>query len=183
MVGRKNHIYPDKEKTCNHCKKKGHVENKCWKKNPELTPDKVKVAWKKQAEKKAKKTYTAATAFEDEDKMVLTLLDLPKDNIKFSSFNMNDAFNMVPINKEIVFLNDFEDNDDEESDDKEACHEETDDKEEGSNDYNPLVTVLDDSTDMDLEVSNEDSYDLDLSLCAVDVIADATFTTGAHILS
>ncbi len=89
-----------------------------------------------------------------------------------------------------MYLNDFEDNDDEESDDKEsddeesdykeACHEESDDKEEDSNDDDPLVTVLDDSTDVDLEVSNEDSYDLDLSLSAVvNVIAHTTFTTGA----
>jgi hypothetical protein len=36
---------------------------------------------------------------------------------------------------------------------------------------------------VDLEVSNEDTYDLDLSLSAVpNVIADATFSTGAHIL-
>jgi hypothetical protein len=86
------------------------VENKCWKKNPELIPDKVKVAQKKQAEKKAEKTSTAATAFEDEDKMVLTKLELQKDDIKFSYFNMNDAFNMVPINKEMLYLNDFKDN-------------------------------------------------------------------------
>jgi hypothetical protein len=123
----------------------------------------------------------------------LTVLDLQKDNIKFSCFNMNDAFNMVPINKDIAYLNDFEESDDEESndkesdneeyDDKEGCHEESDDKEEDNNNDNPLVTVLDDSTDVDLEVSNEDTYDLDLSLSAVaNVIADTAFTTRAHIL-
>ncbi len=43
--------------------------------------------------------------------------------------------------------------------------------------------MLDDSIDIDLEVSNKDTHDLDLSLSAVaNVIADATFTTGAHIL-
>jgi hypothetical protein len=68
---KKPYVNPNKERTCNHCKKKGHVENKCWKNNPELIPDKVKAAWKKQAEKKAEKTSTTATAFEDEDKMVL----------------------------------------------------------------------------------------------------------------
>jgi hypothetical protein len=106
---------------------------------------------------------------------------------------MNDAFNMVMNNKDIVYLNDFEEcdheesddkeNDDEESDDKEGCHEESDDKEEDSNDEDSLVTVLDGSTDMDLEVSNEDTYNLDLSLSTVaNVIADATFTIVAHIL-
>ncbi len=106
---------------------------------------------------------------------------------------MNDAFNMVAINKDIMNLNDFEESDnkesddkasdDEESDDKEGCHEESDDKEGNSSDDYLLVTVLDDLTNVDLEVPNEDTYDLDLSLSAVaNVIADATFTTGAHIL-
>jgi hypothetical protein len=90
------------------------MENKCWKKNLELIPDKVKAAWKKQAEKKAKKTSTTAIAFEDEDEMVLTVLDLQKDNIKFCCFDMKDALNMVLIDKEIMYLIDFEDNDDEE---------------------------------------------------------------------
>jgi hypothetical protein len=95
-------VNPNKDKTCNHCKKKGHMENKCWKKNPELISDKVKAAWKKQVEKKAKKTSTAGTVFED--KMVLTVLDLQKDDSKFSCFDMNDAFNMVPIDKDIMYL-------------------------------------------------------------------------------
>jgi hypothetical protein len=155
--------------------KKGHVENKWWKKNPEL-----------------KKTSTIATPFEDEDKIVLTVLDWQKDDIKFSCFDMNDAFNMIPIDKDIMYLNDFEESDDEESDDKEredeesddkgGCHVESDDKEEDSNNDYPLV-IVDDLTNMDLEVSNENTYNLDLSLSAVaNVIADATFTTGAHIL-
>jgi hypothetical protein len=153
------------------------MENKGWEKNLESIPDKVKAAWKKQVEKKAKKTSTAATSFEDEGKMVLTVLDLQKDDSKFSCFDMNDAFNMVPIDKDIVYLNKFEKSDDEESDDKESddekfddkegCHEESADKEGDSNDDNPLVRVLYDSTNMDLEVSNEDTYDLDLSLSAV----------------
>ncbi len=93
-----------------------------------MIPDKVKVARKKQVEKKAKKTSPTATAFEDEDKMVLTVLDLQKDNSKFSCFNMNDAFNMVRIDKDIVYLNKFVESDDEESDDKESDDEESDDK-------------------------------------------------------
>jgi hypothetical protein len=84
-VGKKKpYVYLDNEKTCNHCKKKCQCENKCRKKNPELIPDKVKAAWKKQAEKKAKKTSTAATAFDDEDKMAFTVLHLQKDNSKIS---------------------------------------------------------------------------------------------------
>ncbi len=90
-------------------------------------------------------------------------------------------------------MNGFEESDDEESDDKESdkeesddkegCHEESDDKKGDSNDDDPLVTVLDDLTNVDLEVSNEDTYNIDLSLSAVaNVIADTTFTTRAHIL-
>jgi hypothetical protein len=56
-------------------------EKGCWKKNPELIPNKVKAAQKKQAEKKAEKISTAATAFDDEDKMVLTVLDLQKETL------------------------------------------------------------------------------------------------------
>jgi hypothetical protein len=60
------YVNPGKDKTCNHCKKKGHTEKKCWKKHPEFILDKVKVARMKQAEKKAKEASTAATAI-DED--------------------------------------------------------------------------------------------------------------------
>ena len=59
------YVNPDKDKTCNHCKKKGHTEKKCWKKHPELIPDKVKVARMKQAEKKA--NSTAATAIAEDE--------------------------------------------------------------------------------------------------------------------
>jgi hypothetical protein len=45
------YVNPDKDKMCNHCKKKGQVESKRWKKNQELIPNKVKAARKKQAEK------------------------------------------------------------------------------------------------------------------------------------
>jgi hypothetical protein len=58
----KQYVNPDKDRTCNHYKKKGHVESKCWKKNPELIPDKVKATRKKQVEEKAEKTSTTATA-------------------------------------------------------------------------------------------------------------------------
>ncbi len=107
---KKQYVNPDKDKMCNHCKKKGHVESKCWKKNLELIPDKVKAARKKQAEKKAEKTSTAATAVEDE--MILTVLDVQKEDNKFSCFDMNDAFNMVPIDEDLMYLeNIFEESD------------------------------------------------------------------------
>jgi hypothetical protein len=91
-----------------------------------------------------------------------------------------------------VYLNNFGESNDEESDDNESddeesdviegCHEESNDKEGDSNDDDPRVTLLDHLTDMDLEVSNEHSYDLNLSLRVANGIVDATFATGAHIL-
>ena len=51
--GEKKPTNPDAEKTCNHCKKKGHVEVNCWKKFPDKIPDKVKAVRKKQEEKQA----------------------------------------------------------------------------------------------------------------------------------
>jgi hypothetical protein len=39
---------------------------------------------------------------------------------------MNDAFNMVPINKDIVYLNNFEGSDDEKFDDNKSDDEESD---------------------------------------------------------
>jgi hypothetical protein len=62
------YVNPDKDKTCNHCKKKGHTKKKCRKKHPELIPDKVKAATRrKQAEKKAEKAFTAATAIAEDE--------------------------------------------------------------------------------------------------------------------
>ncbi len=153
----------DKDKTCNHCKKKGHTEKACWKKNPELIPDKVKAARKKQAEKKAEKAFTAATAIA-EDEIVLNMLDLVKSSIELSSFDMNDAFNKIPIDEDIVYLKTmFEESADEESNDGSCDDEKSDDKSKNDNDDDPPI--------------------LDLSLSAVaNVIADATFMTGAYIL-
>jgi hypothetical protein len=58
--------------------------------HPELIHDKVKVARKKQAEKKAEKASTAATAIA-EDEIVLNMLNSEKSSIELSSFNMQDA--------------------------------------------------------------------------------------------
>jgi hypothetical protein len=88
---KKPYVDPDKEKTCNHCKKKGHVESKCWKKNPDLISDKVKAARKKQAEKKSKKATAAVN-----NEMIL-ILDRQE-------FNINDTFTSVPTDKSIVYL-------------------------------------------------------------------------------
>jgi hypothetical protein len=75
------------------------VESKCWKKNPDLIPDKVKAARKKQAEKKSKKATAAVN-----DEMIL-ILDRQE-------FDINDAFTSVPTDKSIVYLKNIYDNDD-----------------------------------------------------------------------
>jgi hypothetical protein len=154
---------PDKDKTCNHCKKKGHTEKKCWKKHPELIPEKVQAARKKQAEKKAKKASTAATAITEEE-IMLNVIDSEKSSIELSSFDMNDAFNKIPINEDILYLKTvFKESDDEESNDGSCDDEESNDKSGNDNDNDPSI------------------MDLSLSVVA-NVIADATFTTRAHIL-
>jgi hypothetical protein len=118
-----------------------------------LIPDKVKVARKKQAEKKANKSSIASTAIA-EDEITVNIIDLEKSSIELSSFDMNDAFNKIPIDEDIVYVKTiFEERDDDESNDKSG----------NDNDVDPPI--------------------LDLSVSAVaNVIADATFTTGAHIL-
>jgi hypothetical protein len=88
------------------------------------------------------------------------MLDSEKSNIELSSFNMNDAFNKIPINKNIVYFKTmFKESNDEESNDGSCDNEKSNDK------------------------INNDPPILDLSLSAVAyVIADATIMIGAHIL-
>ncbi len=63
-----------------------------------MIPDKVKAARKKQAEKKAKKASTVATAIA-EDEIVLNIIDSEKSSVELSFFDMNDVFNKIPINE------------------------------------------------------------------------------------
>jgi hypothetical protein len=75
------------------------VESKCWKKNPDLIPNKVKAAQKKQAEKKSEKATAAVN-----DEMILTL--------DRQEFDINDAFTSVPTDKSIVYLKNIYEDDD-----------------------------------------------------------------------
>ncbi len=52
---KKPYVNPNKEKTSNHWKKKSHVENKCWKKNPKLIPDKVRRLGRNRRKRKPRK--------------------------------------------------------------------------------------------------------------------------------
>jgi hypothetical protein len=75
------------------------VESKFWKKNPDLIPNKVKAARKKQAEKKSEKATAAV-----DDEMIL-ILDRQE-------FDINDAFTSVPTDKSIVYLKNIYEDDD-----------------------------------------------------------------------
>jgi hypothetical protein len=141
---KKAYSNPNKDKACNHCKKKGHVEMKCWKKHSELIPDKVKAARKKQVEKKSETNSTAATAI-DEEEIILNMIELENDNIKLSHYNMNNAYYNFPINEDIVHLQDRYKENDEEFDDKESDDDHT----------SPYVKVLDDLADMKIEARRQ----------------------------
>ncbi len=54
---KKTYKNPNKDKICNHCKKKGHVEACCWEKHSDKIPAKVKMARNKA---KARKSSAAA---------------------------------------------------------------------------------------------------------------------------
>jgi len=60
---KKKYENPNKDKICNHCKKKGHVEASCWEKHPDKIPEKVKAARNKA---KAQKGATTASVIEEE---------------------------------------------------------------------------------------------------------------------
>jgi hypothetical protein len=73
IKGGEKKIYKNlnKDKICNHCKKKGHVEASCWEKYPDKIPKKVKAARNKA---KACKSSTAAVAIEEE--IILGIVEL-----------------------------------------------------------------------------------------------------------
>jgi hypothetical protein len=61
--------------------------------------------------------------------------------------------------------------------------EEYDNKESNNDDTSSFVTVLDDLAKVEIEVQEDNAWDLGLSLSTVaNVIADSTVLTGAHIL-
>jgi hypothetical protein len=91
-------------------------------------------------------------------------IDSEKSSIELSSFDMDDAFNKIHIDEDIVYLKTmFKESNYGESNDGSCDDEKSNDKSNDDNDNDPPI--------------------LDLSLiAAANVIADATFTTGAHIL-
>jgi hypothetical protein len=70
---KKTYKNPNKDRICNHCKKKGHVEASCWQKHPDKIPKKVKAARNKA---KACKSSAAAVAIKEE--IILEIVESEK---------------------------------------------------------------------------------------------------------
>jgi hypothetical protein len=112
---KKTYKNPNKDKICNPCKKKGHVEASCWEKHPDKIPKKVKAARNKA---KARKSSAAAVAIEEE--IILGIVKLEKHPV--STIDVKDAYVCVPVEEEsnYIFLNSYiESNEDKESPDLE----------------------------------------------------------------
>jgi hypothetical protein len=108
---KKTYENPNKDKICNHCKKKGHVEASCWEKHQNKIPEKVKVARNKA---KALKSSAAAVAIEEE--IILGIVESEKHPV--NTIDVKDAYVCVPIEEEsnYIFLDNYiESNVDEES--------------------------------------------------------------------
>jgi hypothetical protein len=93
---------PNKDKICNHCKKKGHVEASCWEKHPDKIPKKVKAARNKA---KACKSSTAAVAIKEE--IILGIVESEKHSV--SLIDVKDAHVCVPVEEEsnYIFLDSY----------------------------------------------------------------------------
>ena len=101
------------------------------------------------------------------------MIELENENINLYQFDMNDAYSSVLIKEYIMYLQNIDKESDKESDNKES------DNDDGS----PHVTLLSDLTKVEPEVQDNGIWDLGLILSAVvNVIADSTLPTGAHIL-
>jgi hypothetical protein len=99
--------------------------------------------------------------------------ELENENIKFSHFDMNNAYYTFLINEDIVHLQDMYKENDKESDNKESDNDDT----------SPYVKVLNDLAEVEIEVQEDNAWDLVLSLSVVaNVIADLPLPTEAHIL-
>jgi hypothetical protein len=106
---------PNKDKICNHCKKKGHVEASCWEKHPDKIPKKVKVARNKA---KACKSSAAAVAIKKD--IILGIVESEKHPV--NTIDVKDACVCVPIEEEsnYIFPNNYiKSNEDKESPDLE----------------------------------------------------------------
>jgi hypothetical protein len=112
---KKTYENPTKDKICNHCKKKGHVDASCWEKHPDKIPKKVKAA---RIKAKACKSSAAAVVIEEE--IILGIVESEKHPV--NTIDVKDAYVCVSIEEEsnCIFLDNYiKSNEDKESPDLE----------------------------------------------------------------
>ena len=84
--------------TCNHCQKKGHIEKDCWEKYPEKMPEKFQ-------KKKDAKTEKAGAAVKEEDKHLLSFIDVDtKEDVEYKFHNNTDAFKISCVDINNAFI-------------------------------------------------------------------------------
>ncbi len=113
---------PNKDKTCNHCKKKGHIENTCWEKFPDKMPKLIKSRGGKQESK----TSIAMAAIEEEGEIIQVLatqgekyvylyddkisdnedsiLEVFTSEMEVQSVDISNAYQYAPIIKSVKYL-------------------------------------------------------------------------------
>ena len=85
--------------TCNHCQKQGHIEKDCWKKHPELMPEKFK---------KKNKTEKAGASVKEEDEHLLSTINVDTKDVEYEFYNnacdadvycndTNEPFTKIPM--------------------------------------------------------------------------------------
>jgi hypothetical protein len=60
---------PDKDETCNHCNKKGHIESTCWTKHPDKKPKSVK---NRKSKQEGKSSVAAEAVKDNKEEIILT---------------------------------------------------------------------------------------------------------------
>ncbi len=116
--GREKKENPNKDKTCNHCKKKGHIEKTCWEKFPDMKPK----SFKSHGGKQESKTSIATAAIEEEGEIILVLatqgekyddkisddedsiLEVFASKMEVQSVDISNAYQYAPIIKSVKYL-------------------------------------------------------------------------------
>jgi hypothetical protein len=120
--GREKKENPNKDKTCNHCTKKGHIKNTCW----EKFPDKRPTSFKSCGDKQESKTSIATAAIKEEREIILVLatqgekyvyldddkisddkdsiLEVFTSKMKVQSADINNVCQYAPIIESVKYL-------------------------------------------------------------------------------
>jgi hypothetical protein len=120
--GREKKENPNKDKTCNYCKKKRHIENTCWEKFPDKRPK----LFKSRGGKQESKTSIAMAGIEEEGEIILVLatqgekyvyldddkishdkdsiLEVFTSKVEVQSADINNAYQYAPIIKSVKYL-------------------------------------------------------------------------------